>query len=207
MSEYQISLFEGPEVADFAGLRGLRRTRLSGGAWVDHLPGWMTGSQPLFDRLREVVDWQAERRWMYDREVDVPRLTRFYGTGESLPDPTLDQARDLLSGHYLAELGEPLTTAGLCLYRDGTDSVAWHGDTIGRSRTEDTIVAIVSLGSARTLSLRPRGGATRHRFALGHGDLVVMGGSCQRTWEHAITKTKKPVGPRISIQFRPDGVR
>jgi alkylated DNA repair dioxygenase AlkB len=145
---------------------------------------------------------------MYDRVVDVPRLVRFYGDGEPLPDPLLTEARDALSRHYGAELGEPFTTAGMCFYRDGRDSVAWHGDTIGRSRTEDTMVAIVSLGAPRSLLLRQRGGGSATlRFAVGHGDLLVMGGSCQRTWEHAVPKTAKPVGPRISVQFRPTGVR
>jgi alkylated DNA repair dioxygenase AlkB len=41
------------------------------------------------------------------------------------------------------------------------------------------------------------------KFPVGHGDLIVMGGSCQRTYEHAILKTKHAVGPRISVQFRP----
>jgi alkylated DNA repair dioxygenase AlkB len=144
---------------------------------------------------------------MYDREVDVPRLLSFYGEGERLPHPVLDQARSALTAHYAAELGEPFRTAGLCYYRDGRDSVAWHGDTIGRGSTEDTMVAIVSVGAARPLLLRPRGGGETLRYALGHGDLIVMGGSCQRTWEHAIPKTARPVGPRISIQFRPRGVR
>jgi alkylated DNA repair dioxygenase AlkB len=86
--------------------------------------------------------------------------------------------------------------------------VAWHGDTIGRGRTEDTMVAILSLGTPRPLLLRPRGGGVRPlRFEVGHGDLLVMGGSCQRTWEHAVPKTSQPVGPRISVQFRPRGVR
>ncbi len=145
---------------------------------------------------------------MYDREVDVPRLLAFYDERDPLPHPVLAQARERLSRHYAAELGEPFRTAGLCLYRDGRDSVAWHGDRIGRSRTEDTMVAIVSVGAPRALLLRPRGGggATR-KLMLGHGDLVVMGGSCQRTWEHAVPKTVQPVGPRISIQFRPRGVR
>jgi alkylated DNA repair dioxygenase AlkB len=69
------------------------------------------------------------------------------------------------------------------------------------------MVAIVSIGTPRALLLRPRGGGESLRYSLGHGDLVVMGGSCQRTWEHAVPKTAKPVGPRISIQFRPRGVR
>jgi alkylated DNA repair dioxygenase AlkB len=144
---------------------------------------------------------------MYERTVDVPRLLSFYGEDDPLPHPLLTAARGALSDHYADELGEPFRTAGLCLYRDGRDSVAWHGDTIGRSRTEDTMVAIVSVGTPRPLLLRPRGGGHSIRHVLGHGDLIVMGGSCQRTWEHCIPKSGTPTGPRISIQFRPRGVR
>jgi alkylated DNA repair dioxygenase AlkB len=133
-------------------------------------------------------------------------LLRWYGGGETLPHPTLTDARRDLNAHYGPELGEPFVTAGMCLYRDGRDSVAWHGDRIGRSRTEDTMVAIVSFGSPRALVLRPVGGEASLRFTVGHGDLVVMGGSCQRTWEHCIPKTAKPVGPRVSVQYRPRGV-
>ena len=144
---------------------------------------------------------------MYDRVVDVPRLLCYYAEDQPLPDPALGQARRVLDAYYGPELGESLATAGLCLYRDGRDSVAWHGDTIGRGSTEDTMVAIVSVGTARALLLRPRGGGNALRYELGHGDLLVMGGSCQRTWEHAVPKTARPVGPRISIQYRPRGVR
>jgi len=185
----------------------IRRTPLSHGAWVDVLPGWVTGSDQLFWRLVDTVQWRAERRQMYERVVDVPRLLSFYDEAATLPDPLLAEAREALSRHYRAELGEPFTTAGLCYYRDGRDSVAWHGDTIGRSQREDTMVAIVSLGEARRLMLRPRSGGDTVTFALGHGDLLVMGGSCQRTWEHAVPKTARPVGPRISVQFRPHNVR
>jgi alkylated DNA repair dioxygenase AlkB len=192
------------------------RVLLAHGAWVDVQRGWLAGSGALFARLTERVPWRAERRRMYDRTVDVPRLLRFYGEDAELPDPVLAVCRDRLSEHYRAELGEPFRTAGLCLYRDGRDSVAWHGDTIGRGSTEDTMVAIVSLGTARPLLLRPRaGGGTSGadandgtlRYSLGHGDLIVMGGSCQRTWEHAVPKSARTTGPRISVQFRPRGVR
>jgi alkylated DNA repair dioxygenase AlkB len=174
---------------------------------VDVRPGWLTRCADLFARLVDEVPWRAEKREMYERVVDVPRLQCFYGEQDVLPDPVLDQGRDQLSAHYRRELGEGFVTAGLCLYRDGRDSVAWHGDTIGRGSTEDTMVAIVSLGSPRALMLRSRGGGPARRYELGHGDLIVMGGSCQRTWEHAVPKTAKPVGPRISVQFRPRGVR
>lgn len=190
----------GPLAAD------LRRHELSLGAWVDHLPGWVHGSDLVLETLLRDVDWRAERREMYDRDVDVPRLLRWYGEAEPLPHALLTEAREQLSAHYAPELGEPFVTAGMCLYRDGRDSVAWHGDTHGRGSRFDTMVAIVSFGSPRSLMLRPRGGGTSQRFPLGHGDLIVMGGSCQRTWEHAIPKTARPVGPRVSVQFRPHGV-
>jgi alkylated DNA repair dioxygenase AlkB len=186
----------------------VRRTELTHGAWVDVRPGWLTGSGEVFGRLLETVPWRAEKRQMYDRVVAVPRLLCFYGEDAALPDPVLTAARDALDEHYGPELGEPFRTAGLCLYRDGRDSVAWHGDTIGRGSREDTMVAILSLGTPRPLLLRPRaGGAASLRFEAGHGDLLVMGGSCQRTWEHAVPKSLQVTGPRISVQFRPRGVR
>ncbi len=185
----------------------VRRTRLDHGAWVDFRPGWMAGADVLFGRLREAVAWREERRRMYDRVVEVPRLLCFYGEGEALPDPALATARQALDRHYWPDLGEPFRTAGLCLYRDGRDSVAWHGDRIGRGAREDTVVAILSLGAPRALLLRPRGGGQVLRHDIGHGDLLVMGGSCQRTWEHAVPKTTRASGPRISVQFRPRDVR
>jgi alkylated DNA repair dioxygenase AlkB len=184
------------------------RTDLTHGAWVDVLPGWLAGADTLFTHLATEVPWYAERRQMYDRVVAVPRLLSFYSETDNLPHPVLNEARAALTEHYLPELREPFRTAGLCYYRDGRDSVAWHGDRIGRGAKEDTMVAIVSVGAPRALLLRPKdGGAETVRHALGHGDLIVMGGSCQRTWDHAVPKTNKPVGPRISIQFRPRGVR
>lgn len=196
---------EQPVPGDLPG--SVRRTPLPRGAWVDVGPAWLAGADTLFERLLTAVPWRAERRPMYDRVVDVPRLLCFCAEGQPLPDPALQAAMDELSAYYRPELGEPLCTAGLCLYRDGRDSVAWHGDTTGRGATQDTIVAILSLGTPRSLLLRPRGGATALRHELGHGDLLVMGGSCQRTWEHAVPKTARPTGPRISVQFRARGVR
>ncbi len=186
----------------------VHRRLLTRGAWVDHRPGWVRGSDELFLRLVETVPWRAERRPMYERVVDVPRLLKFYDEGEPLPDPLLEQVRERLNEHYRPAAADRFVTAGFCFYRDGRDSVAWHGDTIGRGRVEDTMVAIVSFGTPRPLLLRQKGGGTQTlRYPLGHGDLIVMGGSCQRTWEHAIPKTATGVGPRISVQFRPRGVR
>ena len=185
----------------------IRRTELADGAWVDLRRDWIAGADRLFERLLTAVPWRGERRPMYDRMVDVPRLLAFYGDQDRLPDDLLVEARQALTGRYARELGGNQATVGLCLYRDGKDSVAWHGDTIGRGAVSDTIVAIVSLGARRRFLLKPRSGGTAMRFELGGGDLLVMGGSCQRTWVHAVPKTARPVGARISIQFRPPGVR
>jgi alkylated DNA repair dioxygenase AlkB len=184
------------------------RRPLSAGAWIDVRSGWLSDGDRLFDELAACTQWRAERRPMYDRVVDVPRLVSFHDlSSEPAPHPRMAELRDRLNDTYSDELGEPFTTAGLCLYRDGSDSVAWHGDKIGRGSTEDTMVAIVSLGATRVFALRPRGGGTSLRFPQTHGDLLVMGGSCQRTWEHAVPKTTKACAPRISIQFRPCNVR
>ncbi|WLP89541.1 alpha-ketoglutarate-dependent dioxygenase AlkB [Gordonia sp. NB41Y] len=203
----QGSIFDLDDTEPQIGRLGhtVTRRELTDGAWVDLRPGWITGADALFDALHENAAWRAERRRMYDRVVDVPRLLAQYPATATLPDPLLADARDALSAHYRPELPEGFATAGLCLYRDGADSVAWHGDRFGRGATDDTMVAILSLGSPRPLALRPNGGGPSIRFLLSAGDLLVMGGSCQRTWEHAIPKCTG-VGPRISVQFRPPGV-
>jgi alkylated DNA repair dioxygenase AlkB len=205
VQESLLDVAEEPVLGPLDG--AVRRVPLTRGAWVDLRPGWLAGSSAVFDALTGTVPWRAERRHMYDRVVDVPRLLCFYGEDAPLPHPLLTAAREALSAYYGPELGEPFRTAGLCLYRDGRDSVAWHGDTTGRGSREDTMVAILSVGAPRALALRPRGGGSSRRYEVGHGDLLVMGGSCQRTWEHAVPKTAQAAGPRISVQFRPRGVR
>ncbi|WOX16770.1 alpha-ketoglutarate-dependent dioxygenase AlkB [Streptomyces sp. N50] len=204
--QLQGSLFDQTDQLRLGPLHGIRRTALGLGAWIDVLPGWLSGADALFEELAAEVPWRAERRQMYDQVVAVPRLLAYYGTDDTLPHPVLAEARDALSAYYARELGEPFATSGLCYYRDGRDSVAWHGDRIGRGAREDTMVAILSVGAPRDLLLRPVRGGESVRRPLGHGDLIVMGGSCQRTWEHCVPKTTRAAGPRISVQFRPHGV-
>ncbi|MCB0891347.1 MAG: alpha-ketoglutarate-dependent dioxygenase AlkB, partial [Propionibacteriaceae bacterium] len=138
--DFQSSLFasSGIDVPALAGR--FERVPLSDGAWVDIARGWIGGADDVFERLVSDIPWHAERREMYDRVVDVPRLLHMYGVGDELPHEALVRARDELNLHYADELGERFVTAGCCYYRDGRDSVAWHGDRIGRSRSEDTMV-------------------------------------------------------------------
>ncbi|PJJ61559.1 alpha-ketoglutarate-dependent dioxygenase AlkB [Compostimonas suwonensis] len=208
---FQTSLFDDldadPQLESLG--RTVERITLDDGAWLDLRRGWVTNSDALFERLAVGVPWKADRREMYDRVVDIPRLVSWFGPGSVFPDPVLVSARTALNDHYGRPPGQVFETAGLCFYRTGDDSVAWHGDRVGRTIDRDTMVAIVSVGAERVLSVRPKSGVHSTgpgetlRFPLGHGDLIVMGGSCQRTYEHAILKTKSATGPRISVQFRP----
>ena len=202
---FQTSLFDeigaAPELGALDG--EVRRIALDGGAWVDLRSGWIANSDELFERLVTAVPWKADKREMYDRVVEVPRLVSWFGAGSRFPDPILSDAQSRLNDYYGRPAGQVFETAGLCFYRTGDDSVAWHGDRVGSAINRDTMVAIASVGAPRTLSLRPKGGGETLKFPLGHGDLIVMGGSAQRTHEHAILKTKQALGPRISVQFRP----
>ncbi len=209
----QRSLFDSGEPSGPFGLVGgpcrpaspAPREWLDGGAWIEFESHWLTGSHSLFEQLLASVPWRAERRRMYDRIVDVPRLVSYYGEADELPD-RVAEVKLALCQRYRDESAAPFRTVGACLYRGGGDSVAWHGDTIGSRSGDETLVGIVSLGEPRRFLLRPKGGGPARRFNLGHGDLLVMGGRCQRTWEHSVPKTTRSVGPRISVQFRSAGV-
>jgi len=134
---------------------------------------------------------------MYDRVLPEPRLThRWLLDRGPDPPPTLVAMARLVGARY----GVELTQIGVNLYRDGSDSVAWHGDRVARELPE-AVVALVSLGALRPFRLRPTGGGQSVAFLPGPGDLLVMGGSCQRTWQHSVPKVRS-AGPRISVQFR-----
>jgi alkylated DNA repair dioxygenase AlkB len=196
----QLDLFgrvvDGQGPAFDTEFRSLRRLELAHAAWVDHVPGWVSGHDALFDELEAGLDWRRETMKMYDKTVDVPRLlARVPPTGAG--QPLIDQMRQALSARYAEEFVY-MTAA---LYRDGTDSVAFHGDTTARDMLE-AVVATVSLGEPRRFQLRPTEGGESIMLPAGRGDLIVMGGTCQRTWRHGIPKVAH-AGPRIALMFRP----
>lgn len=200
---WQASLLGTGAVAVDRGFSTLRRRELARGAWVDHAPGWLSGADEVFAALLSAVPWQQHDRWMYDQRVTEPRLTVRYNlvgddgaAGDALPHPVLGEAAAVLGEGY----GVRFIGMGCNLYRDGRDSVAWHGDQIARDLPEAT-VAILSLGEVRPFKLRPKGGGQALTYRPGPGDLLVLGGSCQRTWDHAVPKVRG-VGARISVQFR-----
>lgn len=190
---WQPSLLDGPAVTVDPCFAGLVRHELGDGAWVDLAPGWLQGADELFRRLLRDTPWGRREVRMYERTLPEPRLTHRWGDP---PEPVLAEAAALLSARY----GVEFTQVGANLYRDGADSVAYHGDRVARER-DTAVVGLVSLGGVRPFRLRPHGGGASVGFLPGPGDLLVMGGTCQRTWQHGVPKVRSAAA-RISVQFR-----
>jgi alkylated DNA repair dioxygenase AlkB len=198
--DWQPSLLDaGPEPSVDETFTSLVRVDLDAESWIDYAPGWVAGADELFAELLTSTDWGQRTRWMFDRRVVEPRLTSSWRaeSGKPLEPPVLEEMRGLLSARY----GVELDSMGMNLYRDGRDSVAWHGDRISREIGRP-IVALVSLGHPRKFLLRPKGGGRSRPFDLGRGDLLVTGGRTQRLWQHSVPKVATAAGPRISLAFR-----
>ncbi len=172
------------------------RTSLTKGAWIEQEQGFLAGHETVLATLRDDTRWHGHRRVMYDRLVDVPRLTASLprdGPGHSI----IRELADALGTRY----GVTFDSVSLALYRDGHDSVAWHRDKVRHERRAHALVATVSVGASRRFLVRPYGGGPSIAFSAGWGDLLVMGGTCQLTWEHCVPKAQQ-AEPRISIMFR-----
>jgi alkylated DNA repair dioxygenase AlkB len=199
---WQASLFDtatddGAVAAQRLSFTGLRRDWLDERSWIDVVPGWVTDHGALFDRLREIAPWQQRTRTMWDKDVLEPRLVAGWQTGERLP-PEVVELVEPLSTRYAV----PIDSCLINLYRDGSDAVAWHADTV-RKVLRDPLVFTVSLGARRSFLLRPAtGGPVARRYAPGEGDLIVMGGACQHEWHHTVPRERSASGARMSITLR-----
>ncbi|RKS71392.1 2-oxoglutarate-Fe(II)-dependent oxygenase superfamily protein [Motilibacter peucedani] len=199
---FQGSLFDGGETGPDLAFSGLRRLQLDERSWVDVCPGWLRGSDALFDAMVATGRFSQRTVKMWDSTLPEPRLTAAFdpelaATG---PDQAPAALRDI-SAAVSARYGIAFDRVWVNLYRDGRDSVAWHGDRNRHTHTNPLVVT-VSLGARRRFLLRPRGGRTAHELRPGLGDLVVMGGACQHEWEHTVPKEARAVGPRMSITMR-----
>jgi alkylated DNA repair dioxygenase AlkB len=201
MQPSQPGLFDAKEAEPIsfdASFSALRRIDLDPASWLEVQEGWVGGAGQLFEEILKARKWAQRTRRMYEGRVLEPRLTAPWNlrSGAPLEPRILDEMRLALSRRY----GVVFDSIGFNLYRDGADSVAWHGDKILRE-IEEPVVALVSLGERRKFLLRPKGGGKSRPFLLGQGDLLVTGGKTQRTWEHSIPKVAA-AGPRISLAFR-----
>ena len=195
---WQPTLLDVGSVGFDRSFGNLERVELDEGSWVDHAPGWIQGADRLFEEVLAGREWEQRSRRMYDQTVAEPRLTAPWtkDSGRPLEPAVLEEIRVALSERY----GRDFDSVGFNLYRDGRDSVAWHGDRIPEE-IEDPVVALVSLGEPRKFLLRPKGGGKSRAFLLGRGDLLVTGGQTQRAWDHSVPKVAQ-AGPRISLAYR-----
>ena len=159
--------------------------------------------QRWFEELRAEVEWRAERRRMYDREVDVPRLTAHFDLGPPdleggpPPDALLQAARQVL-----AATAVPFNSVGLNWYRSGRDSVAPHNDHLD-VLVPGLPIGLLSLGATRRMTIRAKAEPRRVLHVdLEGGSLLMMSYATQLHYTHGIPKTTQPVGQRISLAFR-----
>jgi len=183
-----------------ASFYGLRTFALDDSSWVDFVPDWIQGGDSLVDEIAGTAPWQPQRtRVMWDHEVAEPRILARWPDLATLPAP-VEEMRLVLSNRYRTDFD----LVGVNLYRDGRDSVAWHGDRV-RLTHLNPIVVTVSLGERRPFLMRRRGGGPSVlSLQLGGGDLLVMAGACQHDWEHCVPKRAR-AGARMSITFRHSG--
>jgi alkylated DNA repair dioxygenase AlkB len=192
---WQGSLFDsedGPAL-DFDRLV---RHRLDERSWIDEVTGWAPDHAAIFEELLAVAPWQQRERRMYDRMVLEPRMVAGWPSAEGLP-ASLEEMRRAVSERYRVEFD----SVHVNLYRDGRDGVAWHGDTNRKTLTKPLVVT-VSLGEHRRFLLRPgTSGSPTRFFRPGGGDLLVMGGACQHSWQHTVPKAAR-AGARMSVTMR-----
>jgi alkylated DNA repair dioxygenase AlkB len=167
---------------------------------IAYEPGFVDAAtaRSWFDEIRERAPWQAQRRQMYDREVDVPRLTARYATDDADAPASLRAAIARVQAHTRVAF----TSVGLNFYRDGRDSVAMHNDHLYELEPGFPI-ALVSLGAPRRMTIRSKEPPKRSlALDLEPGSLLVMSYETQLHYLHGVPKTGEDVGPRISLAFR-----
>jgi alkylated DNA repair dioxygenase AlkB len=172
------------------------RIQLDDTSWVDHVPGWLAGDGELMAELMEQADWEQRSRWMYTRMVAEPRLTAEYPVIADAPQPVLRYLAQVLSARYQ----RPYTRLWMNWYRDNNDGTGWHADRPA-NQLDEAVIPVLSLGAARRFLIRPAGGGPSRVIAANGGDLVVMGGRCQKDYQHSVPKQKQPAGARLSLNF------
>ena len=191
----QLGLFETPAPPNMSFVAA-RRVALDPCSWVEHVPAWFGAHEALQAELLQRAVWAQLDRRMFNRVVREPRLTGIYPVLADAPFPRLHEIAAALSSHY----GVVYDGLWLNQYRDHRDSTGWHADSSSCKR-DRCVVPVLSLGATRRFQIRPRAGGPSQSFLCEAGDLIVMGGQCQKDWLHAVPKQSTPAGLRISVNF------
>jgi alkylated DNA repair dioxygenase AlkB len=174
-----------------------KRIAIDAHSWVEVVPGWISGSHILFERLATAVPWQQHDRRLFDQTFREPRLTAEYRSLHDVPEKALVEVTQALSQYYSVAYD----SLWLNFYRDGSDSTGWHRDRFS-CRQPSCVVPVLTLGARRRFLIKPRAGGPSITFKPGPGDLVVMGGRSQEDWLHSVPKEPGITECRISINFQ-----
>jgi alkylated DNA repair dioxygenase AlkB len=172
-------------------------------------PAWLEDPKKWFECLWECLDWREQEIVLFGRRVMQPRLVawsadegvRYRYSGISLGPVAWPEALDELRKRLDTAYGTRFNSVLCNAYRDGRDSMGWHADDepeLGPA----PVIASVSLGATRRFRIRPRRGGASVGIDLEPGSLLMMSGNSQRDYQHAVPKTRRPVGPRINLTFR-----
>jgi alkylated DNA repair dioxygenase AlkB len=172
------------------------RITLDDTSWVEHVQGWLAGDAELAEALMEQASWEQRSRWMYTRMVTEPRLTAEYPVIADAPQPVLHYLTEVLSAHY----GQPYSRLWMNWYRDNNDGTGWHADRPA-NKQDEAVIPVLSLGATRRFLIRPAAGGPSTTIVTHGGDLVVMGGRCQKDYQHSVPKQKPATGARLSLNF------
>jgi alkylated DNA repair dioxygenase AlkB len=172
-----------------------RRIALDETSWVEHITRWIDDDTLLMQTLLDEAPWEQRTRWMYMKNVLEPRLTAEFHVLREAPVPRVRELGEALSVQYSVSYD----SVWMNLYRDQNDSTAWHGDR--PCLRDNCIVPVLSLGATRRFLIRPKHGGRTRTFIARSGDLIVMGGRCQKDWVHCVPKESAHAGARISINF------
>jgi alkylated DNA repair dioxygenase AlkB len=194
--EPDLTLTGGLRVAVDETFASAVRIQLDATSWVDYVEGWLSGGDELMDMLTEQAGWEQRSRWMYTRMVTEPRLTAEYPVIADAPQPVLRYLAGALSAHYR----RTYTRLWMNWYRDNEDGTGWHADRPA-NQLDETVIPVLSLGATRRFLIRPDGGGPSKSITVRGGDLVVMGGRCQKDYQHSVPKQKQPAGARLSLNF------
>ena len=187
------------------------RISLARGAWLDHDPAWLSGdaADRALTALRDELEWEQREIVLFGRRILQPRLIAWAGevgyrySGQTLEPRAFTPAARHLLERVRADTGAPFNHLLVNRYRTGEDSMGLHADD-EPELGPDPLVATVSLGAGRRFIVKPRRmeDGRRQDLELGHGALLVMGGTCQRHYVHGVPRQASVTGERISLTFR-----
>lgn len=191
----------------------MQKQTISEGSWVIHQPAFLDHDQQrsLQEHLIETLPWEQPDIMMFGKAVKIPRLQAWIGDPDAhyrwsgktfVPSPWTPVLK-ALTANLNQQLNTHFNSVLINWYRSGEDSMGWHSDD-EKELGPDPTIASLSLGAPRNFKLRERHKTPPQNlsYALGNGDLFVMGGATQSHWRHCVVKTRKSVQARLNLTFR-----